>query len=109
MAHRYGYRFHPGRAAFSCALVTADGEVAASGRWNGDVAPVAALIGQGIARELAAVSKSTTHRRLEDDTFCRKQASARSDLIARAIGVLARMSEGGARRDAQGSEPASHA
>ena len=73
--------------------------MAGRGRENADPALVAALAGGATVQEAAAaagVSERTVYRRLEADTFRRQLAEARSELIARAVGVLARLSSSAA-------------
>ena len=69
--------------------------MAGSGRENGEPALIGALGGGDNVQEAAraaGVSERTVYRRLEHDTFRRQLAEARAELIARAVGVLARLS-----------------
>ena len=64
-------------------------------REQGGAALVAALAGGATVQEAArqaGVSEATVYRRLRDAGFCQQLAEARSELIGRAVGVLARVS-----------------
>jgi hypothetical protein len=74
--------------------MTRTADVAPGGRKNGDAALVVALAGGATVQEAAraaGVSERTVYRRLEDGTFRHAVAEARSGLIGRAAGVLARV------------------
>ena len=65
------------------------------GRRKGDNALVAALAGGATVRDAAqsaGVSERTAHRRLEDPAFARRVTDARSEMLSRAVGTLARTS-----------------
>ena len=67
--------------------------MAGGDRKNADGALIAALAGGATVQEAArtaGVSESTAYRRLKEPAFCQRVAEARSEMIARAVGVLAR-------------------
>ncbi len=69
--------------------------MAGSGRKNADTALVTALAGGSSVQEAAkaaGVGERTVYRRLDEPAFCHQLAEARSELIGRAVGVLARVS-----------------
>lgn len=69
--------------------------MAVSGRSHGDAALVAALAAGATVQDAArsaGVSERPVYRRLDTDTLRRQLAEARSEMIARAVGVLARVS-----------------
>ena len=69
--------------------------MAGGDRRNADLALVAALAGGATVQEAArtaGVSESTAYRRLNDPAFRQRVAEARSEMLSRAIGTLARVS-----------------
>lgn len=73
--------------------------VAGGGRKNADPAIVAVLAGGGTVEEAAkqaSVSVRTVHRRMNEPTFRRQLDEARSELVRRAVGMLARTSSAAA-------------
>ena len=68
--------------------------MAGGDRKNADVALVAALAGGATVQEAARsarVSESTVYRRLNDAVFHQRVAQARSEMLTRAVGTLARV------------------
>ncbi len=66
--------------------------MAGSGRKNADAVLIVALAsgkGPAEAAKLAGVSERTVYRRLQDPVWRRQVAAARTDMLARAVGVLA--------------------
>jgi len=64
-------------------------------RKQGGAALITALAGGATVQEAArqaGVSEATAYRRLRDAGFCQQLAEARSAMIGRAVGVLARVS-----------------
>ena len=69
--------------------------MAGGDRKNADVALVTALAGGATVQEAArsaGVSESTVYRRLNDGVFRQRVAEARSEMLSRAVGTLARVS-----------------
>ena len=65
------------------------------GRRKGDSGLVAALAAGATVRDAAqsaGVSERTAHRRLEEAAFARRVATARSEMLSRAVGTLAHAS-----------------
>ena len=65
------------------------------GRRKGDSGLIAALACGATVRDAAqsaGVSERTAHRRLEDPAFARRVTDARSEMLSRAVGTLARTS-----------------